>query len=93
MKEYYNEVVDAETFGKLRDKKQFEYRMPVRRRYMKFIPSKGFMISDDECLLAEGPKVIRFRKRWSLQAVELKVRIATIVNEDNKEPYMKLHLV
>ena len=91
MKEFYNEIVTADTFERLRDKKTYEHTMPIRRRYLKLIPEFGFALSEDTCLLVGGPTSVRFQKRGSLQTTERKIRQAHIVNKP--EPHIKLYLI
>ena len=93
MKDYYNETVDAATFNAMLYKKQWTYTMPLRKRYAKFIPHQAFLVGENECLVLDGPKVIRFRKRWSLKTVERNIRMTYIINDEIEDPYFKIHLV
>lgn len=93
MRNYYNETVDSSTFYAIRNKVQWAYTMPIRKRYLKYIPQQAFAVSEDICLIVEGPKTIRLRKRWSLRSIKRKIRLVYIVNDGRGEPYMKIHLV
>lgn len=93
MGKYYNETVDAKTFNELRYKRQWSFTMPIRKRYESFIPPQAFALGEDLILIVEGPKVIRFRKRWSFQSVKRDIRLIYIVNDEENGPYFKIHLV
>lgn len=89
----YKETVDTETFRELQTNRRWSYEMPIRKRYAKFIPPQAFTIGEDICLILEGPKVIRFRKRWSLRFVDREIRLVYIINDGERDPYFKIHLV
>lgn len=93
MRTCYNETVDAATFEALRDRRQWAFDVPLRKRYAKFIPPQAYVVGDDICLVLEGPKVIRFRKRWSLRTVKREIRLVYIINDGAHEPSFKIHLV
>lgn len=92
MKDCYKETVDAVTFKDLKYKRKWSYTMPVRRRYVRFLPPQSFLIGKETCLVLAGPSVIRFRRRWSLETIEKNIRVTYIEREEGK-PYFIIHLV
>lgn len=93
MKDRYVEIVDAKTFIDIRDKRKWDYEMPMRKRHVKLLPDRAFALGDDLCVVLEGPRIIRFRKRWGLRFVDREIRLVYIVNDGKREPYLKIHLV
>ena len=93
MMKYYNETVAPVLFNELREGRHWSYTMPIRKRYRKFLPKQAFSVGEDIILILEGPKVIKFRKRWSLRSFKRGVRLVYIINDGSVEPYLKVHLV
>ena len=91
--ERYVETVDADVFEQLRSKRRWSYEMPLRKRYEKYIPPQAFAVAEDICLIVEGPRIIRFRKRWSFRFIDMNIRLIYIVNDGRSDPYYKVHLV
>lgn len=93
MKNYFIEPVDETTFEWARTKNLWAFNVPLRKRYERFIPKQAFLLGEDECLVLDGPKFIRFRKRWSFKTTDREIRLMYIVNNEIDPPYFKLHLL
>lgn len=92
MKDCYKETVDSTTFNDIKFGRRWDYRMPVRRRYMKFLPPQSFLIGRETCFILAGPSVIRFRKRWSCKTFEKNIRVTYIERREGKA-YFIIHMV
>ena len=87
-------TVNREEFDKL--PQTYKFSLPIKRSYRKLIPEMAFTVGENDCLLAEHPKVIVFRRKWSLKTCVKQIRLSMLIHseEDGVENvYLTLYLL
>lgn len=75
-------VVNGKDFKAIAYEKVAQYTLHGRRQGMKVASDSGVETGEDELTFTDGPKVVHFRRRWSLETAERKIRYVVADRSD-----------